>query len=165
MRTRTIQQPAPVRAGAALAGCLLKLVGAGLIGAIAVGFFGYMTFYAESHHQSPSSMFFLYGDMTPPKATDITLRANGLYHTAEFTVAREDLDRFLRSTFEADEVEEPEALTRERYERSYRDGGLVDWEWHEGIVEIEVYRNRGTTISFLHDPRTGRTYEAADNGW
>lgn len=148
------------RRGAAAVGCLLKILATGLVGVLILGGLGYMTFFSTSHHETPSSMFPMYGDLTPSTATDITLYAAGLDHTAEYTVSEEALKSFVEGEFNAGTYG-PNAVDQESFERKYSSAGLVDWEWHEGLVEYDMYRSRGTTHLVLYDPRTGRTYQAS----
>ncbi len=145
------------RGGAALAGCLIKAGVAGLVGVVFVGVLGYMTFFSTSHHDTPSSMFPMYGDLTPPKATDITLHAAGLDHTAEYTVSQADLERFLEAYFQG--FEGPDPIDEEWFDRVLEGSGGVDWPWHEGVVNYDMWMARGTSHRILYDPKTARAYQ------
>ena len=145
------------RVGAALAGCLVKAGIAGLVGVLLVGALGYVTFFSTSHHDTPGSMFSMYGDLTPPKATDITLHAAGLDHTAEYTVSEADLKRFLEAYFQG--FEGPDPIDREGFDRIREGSTGVDWPWHEGVVDYTMWMARGTSHRLLYDPKTGRAYQ------
>ncbi len=145
------------RGGAALAGCLIKASIAGLAGVLFVGVLGYLTFFSTSHHDTPSTMFPMYGDLTPPKATDITLHAAGLDHTAEYTVSEADLKRFLEAHFKG--FEGPDTIDQERFDRILEGSRGVDWPWHEGVEYCTMWMARGTSHRILYDPKTGRAYQ------
>ena len=154
------------RSGAALASILTKLFLAGLVGVLAMGVVGYMTFFSTSHHETSSGMYSMYGDLTPSAATDITLRPRFLDHTAEYTVSEEGLNRFLTAEFGTD-FEGPKAVDRETFEEYYRngqgfaDGRQTDWEWNENLVSYDMWKSRGTSHSLLRDTETGRTHQAS----
>lgn len=145
------------RGGAALVGCLVKAGIAGLVGVLFLGTLGYLTFFSTSHYDTPSTMFPMYGDLTPPKATDITLHAAGLDHTAQYTVSEVDLKRFLEAHFQG--FEGPDPVNQEEFDRIREGSWGVDWPWNEGVVNYTMWMARGTTHSLLYDPQTGRAYQ------
>ncbi len=145
------------RRGAAVVGCLLKTLATGLVGVLILGGLGYMTFFSTSHHNTTSFMFPMYGDLTPPKATDITLHAAGLDHTAQYTVSKADLERFLEAHFQG--FEGPNPIDEEWFDRVLEGSRGVDWPWHEGVVNYDMWMARGTSHRILYDPKTGRAYQ------
>ena len=98
--------------------------------------------------------------MTPSTASDITLYAAGLDHTAEYTDSEEGLQSFLKREF-GSSFEGPEAVDRETFDNYYRDGALADWEWSEDLVSYDMWKSRGTSHRLLHDTKTGRTHQAS----
>jgi hypothetical protein len=145
------------RRGAALIGLLVKVAVLGLVGLLVAGAFGYLTFFSTSHHDHPDSMFSMYGDLTPASATDITLHAAGLDHSAEYTVDEAGLKRFAQGGFKG--YEGPEALDRGTFEKYYEGPDGVDWVWHEDMIRYRMWMARGTSHSVIFDPRTGRAFQ------
>ncbi len=147
--------------GAALVGCLVKIVVAGVAGALIVCAAVYFFFFSTTHHESAATIIFpMHGDLTPSTARDITLYAAGLDHTAEYTVSEEGLQRFLKREFGSN-FEGPDAVDRETFDNYYRDGALADWEWSEDLVSYDMWKARGTSHRLLHDTKTGRTHQAS----
>lgn len=162
MRTRPSEESKgpQSRSGATLVGCLVKIVVAGVAGTLIVCAVIYFIFFSTTHHESSATMFPMHGDLTPSTASDITLYAAGLDHTAEYTVSEEGLQRFLKREF-GSSFEGPEAVDRETFDNYYRDGALSDWEWSEDLVSYDMWKSRGTSHRLLHDTKTGRTHQAS----
>ena len=101
--------------------------------------------------------------LTPPTATDITLRRDPLGHHAIYTVTENDLNDFLDDRF----ARPGQALDSFR-ERSLVKPGMIGkeigplgWKETKDTVMYSYTASNGGVHEFHHDSKTGLTYQSS----
>lgn len=117
----------------------------------------------DTHHLSRGSIWWTdrVRGLTPPAATDITLRRDLLDHYALYTIAEKDLNAFLDQRFAdgSEPIHSFEERSKPRADLIGKPLGPFDWIVTENTVVYWYTTSNGAVSTFYHDPTTGRTYQ------
>ncbi len=118
------------------------------------------TYGMDTHHATHDDIWWdeTCRRLTPPTATDITLRRDLLDHEALYTIVEADLDAFIDRSFARD----GNPLRATDVKGSVEAGrtiGPFGWSAGQDAVRYSYTPPNGASTHIYHDPTTGLTYQ------